>query len=71
MLERIRSIWGQLPKTAKVFFYLAISTILGEILIELQVIEQTVIVRILAQLINLVIVFLQESVPALQARLRR
>lgn len=65
---RMVEIWNKLPKTAKVFFYLALSTLLAEILIELRGVEQTLIVRVLAQLINLGIVFLQEAVPATKDR---
>lgn len=64
-------IWNELPKTVKVFFYLAGSTILAEILIELGALEQTVIVRVLAQLINLGVVFLEESVPSVKTRLKK
>ena len=61
--------FDKLPKTVKVFGYLAISTILAEILIELKAIDQSLIVRILAQLINLTIVAIQEAVPAIKDRL--
>jgi hypothetical protein len=61
-------IWDNLPKTVKVFFYLAVSTIFAEILIELRGLEQTLLVRILAQIINLGIVALQEGVPAVKSR---
>lgn len=64
------AIWEKLPKTAKVFFYLALSTILAEVLVELTAIDQTFIVRVSAQLINLIIVALQESVPVIRDRFR-
>lgn len=64
-------IWNELPKTAKVFFYLALSTILAEVAIELGSLEQTLVIRILAQLINLGIVFLEESVPAIKRRIKK
>jgi hypothetical protein len=61
-------LWNKLPKTVKVFFYLALSTVLAEVLVELKLVEQTILVRLLAQIVNLVIVFLQESIPAVKAR---
>lgn len=64
-------IWNELPKTVKVFFYLALSTILAEVAIELGSLEQTLVIRILAQLINLAIVFLEESVPAIRRKLSK
>lgn len=70
-MDRVLNIWNNLPKTVKVFFYLALSTILAEVLIELNAIEQTLLVRISAQLINLVIVFLQEAIPEARRRLGR
>lgn len=63
--------FDSLPKTVKVFFYLALSTILAEVLVELKVFEQTFIVRVLAQLINLGLVFLEESVPAVRAKFKK
>ena len=62
--------FDKLPKTIKVFGYLAISTILAEVLIELKAVEQSLMIRILAQLINLAIVFLQEAIPAVRERLK-
>lgn len=70
-MDKLLEFYNKLPKTAKVFFYLAISTILAEVLIELKAVDQTLLVRILAQLINLAIVAIQESVPAVKARLTK
>lgn len=67
-MDKILLIWDRLPKTIKVFFYLSVSTIFAEILIELKAVEQTLIVRILAQIINLAIVALQESIPAIREK---
>jgi len=64
-------IWDNLPKTVKVFFYLALSTILAEVLVELKIFEQTFVIRVSAQLINLALVFLEESVPAVRAKLKK
>ena len=61
--------WNKLPKTLKVLVYVIISTILAELLIELAVIEQTFFVRAGAQIVNVLIVFLQESIPAARAKL--
>lgn len=60
----------KLPKTVKVFFYIAISIVLSELLIELGNLEKTFIIRVLAQIINLVIVFLEEAIPEVKARLK-
>jgi len=61
--------WNNLPKTVKVFAYLIISTLLAEGLVELGNMEKTFLVRVLAQVINLGIVFLQEAVPEVRRRL--
>ena len=64
--------WENLDPTLKVFIYLAISTILSEILIDLGNLEQTLLVRISAQLINLAIVFIEKDlVPALKRKLKK
>lgn len=70
-MEKIKEFWDLLPKTVKVLGYLIISTILAEGLIELKGLEQTFIVRILAQIINLVLVFLGDAVPAIRERLSK
>lgn len=70
-MEKLKQFWGTLPKTAKVFVYLAVSTLLSEWLIELRAMEPTMWVRYLVQIINLLIVLLQESVPAVAARFRK
>lgn len=64
--------WENLDPTLKVFIYLSISTILSEILIDLGNLEQTLLVRISAQLINLAIVFIEKDlVPALKRKLKK
>ncbi len=63
--------WNNLPKTIKVFIYLALSTILAEGAIELGQLEQTFIIRVLAQIINMGIVLLEESVPVVRAKLKK
>ena len=69
-MEKIKEIWALLPKTAKVFLYIAFSVLLAELAIELGNFEQTFFVRFLAQVINLALVFLQEAVPAIKERLK-
>jgi hypothetical protein len=69
VFENIRNVWARTPKTVKVFFYLALSTFLAELLIEFRGMEQVFIVRFLAQVINLGIVFLQEAIPEARRRL--
>ena len=70
-MDKIIKNWENLPKTIKVFFYITISIVLSECLIELGHFENTFIIRILAQIINLVIVFLQEAVPEVKKRLKK
>lgn len=59
-------IWENLPKTIKVFLYISISIILSELVIEIGNLKETFFVRVLAQIINLAIVFLQEAVPEIK-----
>jgi hypothetical protein len=70
-MEKLQTIWDVLPKTVKVFIYLAISTILSEVLVELKTVDQTFLVRISAQLINLAIVLVQEVIPAIKNRIAK
>ena len=63
--------WNKLPKTAKVFVYIAISMVLSEVVVELGNMEDAFLVRISAGIINLLLVFLQESVPAVRAKLSK
>ena len=70
-MNKIKTSWESLPKTIKVFFFLALSTILAECLIELGGIDQTFIVRISAQIINLILVAIEESIPAIKARIKK
>jgi len=69
-MKKIKEIWDALPKTIKVFFYISISIILSELLIELGNLEETFIVRVLAQIINLIIVFLEELVPEVKEKMK-
>jgi len=68
-MSRIINIWESMPKTVKVFFYLVISIILSETLIEIGNLERTFIIRISAQIINLILVYLGEVVPEVKNRL--
>ena len=70
-MDKIKAHWEKLPKTIKVFVYLAVSIILSEGLIELGGLEQGFIVRILAQIINLGLVLLEETAPAIRAKLSK
>jgi len=70
-MQSILNIWNSMPKTGKVFGYLAVSILASETLIELAHLEQGFLVRVLAQLINLGLVFLQEAVPAVKARMTK
>jgi hypothetical protein len=70
-MNKIIAIYESLPKTVKVFGYLALSTILAELLIELRGLEQTFLVRISAQLINLGLVFAEQTAGTVKERLRK
>jgi hypothetical protein len=70
-MNKIIAIYESLPKTVKVFGYLALSTILAELLIELGGLEQTFLVRITAQLINLGLVFIEQSAGVVKERFRK
>ena len=70
-MNRITKLWENLPKTLKVFCFIALSTILSELAIELGGLEQTFLIRISAQLINLGLVGVEESVPAIKSRLKK
>jgi len=70
-MNRITKLWENLPKTLKVFCFLALSTILSELVIELGGLEQTFLIRTLAQIINLGLVGVEESVPAIKSRLKK
>lgn len=70
-IKAFKNLWNSLPKTVKVFVYLSVSIILSETLIELGGLEQGLLVRILAQVINLGLVLLKESVPAIKAKLMK
>ena len=63
---KIKERWEALPKVIKVFCYIALSEVLAELLIELTGIEQTFIIRASARVINLAIVFMEDSVPAIR-----
>ena len=67
-MNKVKEFYDKLPKTVKVFFYIAVSTVLAEVLIELKSIDQSLVVRVLAQLINLAIVFIEEAYPEVKKR---
>ena len=68
-MKKIKEIWDNLPKTLKVFVYMAVSYILSEGLIEIGKFEQTFLIRVSAQLINLALVFIGDLVTEIKARL--
>ena len=70
-MNKVLAAWENLPKTLKVFCFLALSTILSELVIELGGLEQTFLIRTLAQIINLGLVGVEEGVPAIKARLKK
>lgn len=65
----MRKIWNELPKTVKVFFYIFASYTLKFIAVRLGLIEDSVLADYLVGLINLAIVFLEESVPAIKRKI--
>jgi len=68
----MKKIWEEMNSTLKVLIYLIVSTILGEILIELGGFEQVFLVRVSAQIVNLVLVFIEkEAIPAVKERLKK
>lgn len=70
-MKKIIETWNNLPKTAKVFCYIAVSYILSEALIEIGKFEQTFLIRVSAQLINLTIVFIGDLVTEIKSRLEK
>lgn len=70
-MKKILELWESLSKPTKVFFYLAVSTILSEVLVELGNLDRTFIVRVSAQLINLVLVVLETGVTGIKTRLKK
>jgi len=70
-MKKIIAIWNSLPKTAKVFCYVAISYILSEALIEIGKFEQTFLIRISAQLINLALVFIGDLITEIKGRIEK
>lgn len=71
MIEYIKSQWEALPKTAKVFFYVAVSFILSEIAVELGAFDEIFIPRVLGGLINIALVFIEEAVPEVRKRINK
>lgn len=70
-MNKIKEYWDKLPKTVKVFFYIAFSYSLKELAVYLGAFEDSFFADYLVGLINIVIVFLEESVPAVRAKLSR
>ena len=67
VLEIIQKLWDSLPKSAKVLVYMIISFILSEGLIEIGKFEQTFLIRVSAQIINLLLVFIVDLVKEIKA----
>jgi len=61
-MNKIKLFWESLPKTVKVFVYMVVSTILAESLIELGGFKQVFIIRVLAQVINLLLVLVKDLI---------
>lgn len=68
---KIKEAWERLPKTAKVFVYVFASYTLKTISVNIGLIEDSALADYLVGAINLVIVFIEESVPAVKARLAK
>lgn len=64
----MKKFWEELNKPTKVLGYLVVSTILSEVLIELGNFDKTFIVRISAQLINLVLVTLEAGIKKVRSK---
>jgi hypothetical protein len=65
----LKTTWNKLPKTAKVFVYVFVSYTLKAISVELGMLEDSALADYLVGVINLAIVFIQEAVPAVKAKL--
>ena len=66
-MKKIQEVWDNLPKSAKVLVYMIISFILSEGLIEIGKFEQTFLIRVSAQIINLLLVFIVDLVKEVKA----
>lgn len=66
MIEKIKNLWGKLPAEIKVALYISVSYGLSAIIIELSKIE--VSNSWLAIGINILLVFLKELKPRIEAR---
>ena len=69
-MDKIKNIWASLPKTVKVFFYIAASYTLKFIAVELGFFEDSAIADYLVGLINIIIVLTEESVPVIRNKLK-
>ena len=67
-MSKIQEVWDSLPKSAKVLVYMIVSFILSEGLIEIGKFEQTFLIRVSAQIINLLLVFIVDLVKEVKAR---
>lgn len=66
MLDKIKEIWGKLPAEIKVALYIAVSYGLSAIIVELSKVE--VSNTWLAIVINILLVFLKELKPRIDAK---
>lgn len=66
-MNKIQEMWDSLPKSAKVLVYMIVSFILSEGLIEIGKFEQTFLIRVSAQIINLLLVFIVDLVKEIKA----
>lgn len=71
-MQEILNRWNALPKTVKVFVYLAVSALLGQLSIDLGLIaENSLLAKYALIPINIAIVLLQETAPAVKSRLTK
>lgn len=68
-MEKVKTFWNSLPKTAKVFCFIFISYTLDAIAKELGVYPDSALARYFVGLINIIIVLIGETVPAIKTRL--
>ena len=71
IMDKVKAFWNSLPKTVKVFVYIFISYTLKFVAVELGVLEDSSLANYLVGLINLILVAIEEAVPAVKARLTK
>ena len=71
MFKKIQVLWGKLPKTVKVFCFLAVSYTLKAVAVELGAFEDSFFADYLVGIINIALVFFPEAVPEARKLLKR